>query len=747
MANRIAATYGGGSATGTHTISFTAPTPGARLIVVVSSWNTVDAPSGWARDFGATGYNSVAIFSKIATGAERNVSFAHGDTRLHAVVYERDDCRELLFTRGATSASASVSTEAVTVSAGATGRVFGVVNDPNGATSVSNWNQGLARHYAKDDASSSSAFAHGAMPAAGSRVFTVSNIAAGSSSSVLALVGYGTTDAEPPTAPASLRATSVSGTAISVEWDASTDNEAVAGYGVYRDGVKIGADLTELHYTFTGLTAGTTYALAVDAVDSSGNRSARTQITVIAEVDVTPPSVPANLRLVEATFSSIAMAWDASTDNVGVAGYGFYLNGERQGSDQAELARTVTRLARGTAYTVQVDAADAAGNRSPRTLLVVETLAGADPSEPPGLTATPGPEQITLAWGASEPGGLPVVRYEVLLDGAVVAATTALGHVLEDLEAGSTYQVSVRAVDAGSARGPASTITVTVPPPSWTALASPTYRIGQWVGNVRDSAGVEWIVQDEEGWSAGAEAITLGADNDSSDGGFSGPGKYGARLVTLSGVALAPSRVQMLAAQERLTQAIGPAEAGVLRVAEAHMTRQARIRLENQVEITDLGSRAFGWTIVVKASDPRRYAVRGVYAEVEFAPAQTVGSTTITLSGDHPQIPARLRLIGPVADPVIRLEELGLEIRAKPGTTLPDARYELTIDLASRVVWSVVPPEIWPEPRPGRGLLGVFPARAALQRGPNTIRLSGSLVAGQEDRGPRLVIETTDAWI
>jgi hypothetical protein len=40
----------------------------------------------------------------------------------------------------------------------------------------------------------------------------------------------------------------------------------------------------------------------------------------------------------------------------------------------------------------------------------------------------------------------------------------------------------------------------------------------------------------------------------------------------------------------------------------------------------------------------------------------------------------------------------------------------------------------------------VFPARFALGPGPNTIRLSGELVAGQ-DLSPRLVVEARDAWI
>ncbi|MGW0485786.1 fibronectin type III domain-containing protein [Nonomuraea sp. NPDC003214] len=746
MANRVLATYNGGDTATTHKINFTAtPAAGARVIVVVSSWNRVTRPSGWVSDLYATGYNHIEVFSKFAAGNEQSVTLA-GSIKVHAVVYERDGCPEKLFAKSATNAfNTSLSTSVAVPQAN--GHVFGVLNSPAGGASASTWNQGLTRHYNVNAASSYSAFAMGTLPAAGSRTYTVSGFTEGEDSAVAGFIAYGSTDSEPPTVPGGLRATSITGTHISVEWDPSTDNQEVAGYGIYQDGAKLGPDQVELAYTYSGLTAGQSYTLEVDAVDSNGNRSARAQIVVVAEVDVTPPGSPPNLRLVEATFTSLHVAWDAASDNVGVAGYGVFLDGVRQGPDQATLDYTITRLERGTSYTIGVDAADAEGNRSPVASLTVSTLVGADPSAPGGLTATAGVEQITVAWEPAEQGGLPVVRYEVLLDGQVVTTTSRLGVVLEDLEAGGSYLVAVRAVDAGSARGPASSTTVTVPPPSWMPLASPLYRIGDWVGNARDEHGVDWVVQEEEGWSGNAQVVALSADSDSDDGGFSGPGLYGGRIVTLSGVAIAPGRAQMIAAQERLTQALHPAAAGVLRVADAVMTRQAKVRLESDVEIVDRGGQAFTWALTVKAPDPRRYAVRGVYAEVEFEPAQTTGSTTITLAGDYPRIPARLRLIGPVADPVIRHEQLGLEIRAVAGTVLPDDRYELTIDLATRVVWAIVPADVWPEPRPGRGQLAVFPARWALGPGPNTISLSGGVVAGQEDHGPRLVLEATDAWI
>ena len=58
-------------------------------------------------------------------------------------------------------------------------------------------------------------------------------------------------------------------TSIALTWAGSTDN--VEGYDLYR-GSRVGTTSTTTG-TFTGLTCGTNYTLAVDAVDAAGNRS------------------------------------------------------------------------------------------------------------------------------------------------------------------------------------------------------------------------------------------------------------------------------------------------------------------------------------------------------------------------------------------------------------------------------------------------------------------------------------------
>ncbi len=63
--------------------------------------------------------------------------------------------------------------------------------------------------------------------------------------------------------------------------------------------------------------------------------------------------------------TSVTIAWNAATDNVGVAGYGVYRGSSQTGQTQQATA-SYSGLTCGTAYQVGVDAYDAAGNRSPR---------------------------------------------------------------------------------------------------------------------------------------------------------------------------------------------------------------------------------------------------------------------------------------------------------------------------------------------------------------------------------------------
>ncbi len=89
----------------------------------------------------------------------------------------------------------------------------------------------------------------------------------------LLVEGDGGGDTEPPTAPAGLTVTATTNNSVSLSWSASTDNVAVTGYDVYRNGALAGSTTTRT-FTDQGLAAATAYGYAVAARDAGGNTSA-----------------------------------------------------------------------------------------------------------------------------------------------------------------------------------------------------------------------------------------------------------------------------------------------------------------------------------------------------------------------------------------------------------------------------------------------------------------------------------------
>lgn len=79
--------------------------------------------------------------------------------------------------------------------------------------------------------------------------------------------------------------------------------------------------------------------------------------------DTEPPTAPGGLHAVTVTASSVSLAWDPATDNVGVTGYDVHRDGVPVTSGTGTGA-TVTGLAAGTTYVFTVTARDAAQNVS-----------------------------------------------------------------------------------------------------------------------------------------------------------------------------------------------------------------------------------------------------------------------------------------------------------------------------------------------------------------------------------------------
>lgn len=183
-------------------------------------------------------------------------------------------------------------------------------------------------------------------------------------------------DVVAPSVPTDVQASAQTASSIQVTWTASTDNVAVTGYKIFRDGGVVGTSPTT-SYNDTGLQPETTYSYTVSAYDAGGNTSAQSSppAVVATPPDTDPPSVPTNVQGSALSMTTIQLTWTVSTDNVGVTGYRVYRDGSPIGTNTWPNY-TDTGLQSGTTYTYTVTAYDAVGNESAH-------------SSPPTVVTTP----------------------------------------------------------------------------------------------------------------------------------------------------------------------------------------------------------------------------------------------------------------------------------------------------------------------------------------------------------------------
>ena len=186
-----------------------------------------------------------------------------------------------------------------------------------------------------------------------------------------------TGDTQAPSTPSNLNATG-SLSSVALSWLGSTDNVAVMRYNLHR-GTTAGftpsaanriAQPTGTTFNDTGLAAGT-YYYRVTAEDAAGNMSALSnEASAVVTGDTQAPTTPASL-VGTGSFSSVALTWSASTDNVAVSRYnlhrsttaGFTPSAANRIAQPTGTSYSDPGLSPGTYY-YKVTAEDAAGNIS-----------------------------------------------------------------------------------------------------------------------------------------------------------------------------------------------------------------------------------------------------------------------------------------------------------------------------------------------------------------------------------------------
>jgi chitodextrinase len=148
-------------------------------------------------------------------------------------------------------------------------------------------------------------------------------------------------DTTAPTAP-TLSASGTTQTTTNLSWTGATDNVAVTGYDVLRNGVIIGSTTTATTFAVTGLTASTTYTFNVRAKDAAGNISANSNtvsVTTLAVATVTYCTASANSTADE-RIGRVQLG-TINNPSTGTAGY-------------EDFTALSTNLVRGTSNTITI---------------------------------------------------------------------------------------------------------------------------------------------------------------------------------------------------------------------------------------------------------------------------------------------------------------------------------------------------------------------------------------------------------
>ncbi len=218
----------------------------------------------------------------------------------------------------------------------------------------------------------------------------------------------------------------------------------------------------------TGAATANSTLVGLYTCNGGGNQKWRTSLG-----DTQPPSVPGNPRVSDLVCDAVTFSWNASTDNVGVAFYDVYHDGQLMKSVSGSTLSTSLPVVGGVTWGLYVNARDAAGNVSQASATVPVTPPPCRPdtqapSAPTRLTGSASGTTVTLNWTAAT-DDVGVRAYDVYRGGAKVGAVTgtatappATTFVDSGLAANTSYSYYVVARDAqANVSAPSAATTVT----------------------------------------------------------------------------------------------------------------------------------------------------------------------------------------------------------------------------------------------------------------------------------------------
>lgn len=265
----------------------------------------------------------------------------------------------------------------------------------------------------------------------------------------------------------------LAGTAT-VSWNANTESD-LAGYkiyygtsprtsscppGDYASSVNIG-NVTS--YTFPNLTNGATYYFSITAFDTSNNESCfSSEVNKIIPVpDTTAPSVSLTAPSSGSTVSGTITVSANASDNVGVVGVQFKLDGSNLGTEDTASPYSVswnTTSSTNSSHTLTAIARDSAGNSATSASITVTVNNVVADTTPPTissvLVSSIAYNSAVVTWTTNEPatsqveyGTSTTYGSQTTLDISLVNSHSIS---LTSLSASTTYHYRVKSKDSSS---------------------------------------------------------------------------------------------------------------------------------------------------------------------------------------------------------------------------------------------------------------------------------------------------------
>jgi hypothetical protein len=249
-----------------------------------------------------------------------------------------------------------------------------------------------------------------------------------------------------PSKPGSFDAAAIPTGGAELDWQASTDNLAVAYYEIDRDGTDI-AHVPAPGLTYVDPPAGISgpHTYSVKAVDTAGLKSA----ALTASVTLTsPPTAPLAVTAIAGDGEAL-VAWSAPDQGAPITGYQVSsTTGDFHCTTTVALSCVVSGLTNGVAYQFTVIASNAVGP-GPASAASNSVTPLADlPSRPTAVSGTPDDTTVAVTWTApSLAGSSSIDGYTVTSSpgGKTCTTTGSIGCTVTQLTNGVAYTFTVKA--------------------------------------------------------------------------------------------------------------------------------------------------------------------------------------------------------------------------------------------------------------------------------------------------------------